>query len=104
LSVTGGWGKGGADMTRSLALSLPAAAFLLLSAPAEACEKHAKVEPQQLAATCTCTGKGDCTCKKGQCKCKKCEGHHFVEPLKGRKASPELPSEARSDASAGIFI
>ena len=67
-------------------------------------------EDRLLSATCTCTGKGDCTCKKGSCECKKCGKHHgvkettFVEPLKGASRTPNLPDSGRLDASAGTFI
>jgi hypothetical protein len=85
------------------------AALLLLSSPALACAAHA-AKPDTVAATCTCTGKSDCTCKKGQCKCKKCEAHHKAseakspEPLKGARIDPLLPDAVRFDATAGIFI
>ncbi|MGA9525781.1 MAG: hypothetical protein WBV82_30260 [Myxococcaceae bacterium] len=117
-------------MTRSFApcVTAIASAFLLLSsAPAFACEghgekgergekahacacQHGKQEDPLLTATCTCSGKSDCTCKKGACQCTKCGKHHgtkkssFVEPLKGATLSPDLPDSARVDATAGIFI
>ncbi len=105
-------------MTRlfaSSASAIASALLLLSSAPAFACEgacscKHEEQRSdQRVAATCTCNGKGDCTCKKGTCQCKKCGKHGvkktpFVEPLKGASLSPSLPDSARIDATAGIFI
>lgn len=64
-----------------------------------------------LSATCNCGGPADCTCKKGECKCKKCDKHHrgvqktlLLEPLRGVPVRPELPADARYDATAGVFI
>lgn len=58
--------------------------------------------------TCGCSGRSDCTCKKGSCKCAKCGHSHAVKPmvapLKGEPATTELPKNARLDATAGVFI
>ena len=60
-----------------------------------------------LAAKCSCSSAGDCTCKKGDCKCSKCGGHkpkiRMIESLRGAD-STDLPSNARYDATAGVFI
>jgi hypothetical protein len=60
-------------------------------------------------ATCSCKGKGDCTCPKGQCKCKSCGNHAKVKPvlfetLKGSREKTVLPDTARYDARGGVFI
>lgn len=58
-------------------------------------------------ATCSCKGKGDCTCPKGQCKCRACGNGNKVkvfEALKGSKDVTELPETARYDARGGVFI
>lgn len=58
-------------------------------------------------ATCSCKGKGDCTCPKGQCKCRACGNGTRVkvfEALKGSKDITELPETARYDARGGVFI
>ncbi|HEY0882677.1 MAG TPA: hypothetical protein VGD87_14145 [Archangium sp.] len=59
-------------------------------------------------ATCSCKGKGDCTCPKGQCKCKSCGNHAKVKPvfetLQGNKETTVLPDTARYDARGGVFI
>jgi hypothetical protein len=114
-------------MSRSLALCVSATASAILlfsSAPAFACKGHGEKETKEhacacqqgkqedplLSATCTCSGKSDCTCKKGACQCKNCKKHHgvkksgFVDPLKGTSRSSTLPGSARVDATAGIFI
>lgn len=66
-----------------------------------------------LAATCSCKGAGDCTCKKGQCKCKKCSKHHqrngfqetrLIEPVNGVIRTLEVPQNARYDATGGVAI
>jgi hypothetical protein len=63
-----------------------------------------------LAETCSCKSRGECTCKKGKCECDKCEHHRgvkkvsLVDSVEGRFERPELPSNARLDATAGIFI
>lgn len=109
------------------------AAVLFVGAPAWACKEHgaatAKVTEsgkkdtaeakqtnvlapvdQVLSATCKCDGPSECTCKKGECKCKKCGAKHGVkktllmEPLNGSQQSPELPQNARYDATGGVFI
>jgi hypothetical protein len=58
---------------------------------------------------CSCTNAADCTCKKGSCKCSKCGNRHrspsrMIAPLKGRSATLKIPSGARRDATAGIFL
>lgn len=58
------------------------------------------------AATCSCKGKGDCTCPRGQCKCKGCgnEKKKVLETLKGSEETTRLPDTARYDARGGVFI
>jgi len=58
-------------------------------------------------ATCSCKGKGDCTCAKGQCKCKACGNGSkakVFEALKGSNDNTRLPETARYDARGGVFI
>lgn len=62
-------------------------------------------------ATCSCKGKGDCTCAKGQCKCKSCGNgatgttkKNVFEALKGSNETTKLPDTARLDARGGVFI
>jgi hypothetical protein len=58
-------------------------------------------------ATCSCKGKGDCTCPRGQCKCKACGNSsraRVFESLKGATETTRLPDTARYDARGGIFI
>ena len=66
-----------------------------------------------LAATCNCGSASDCTCKKGECRCKKCQQNgvkteggstRLMEPLKNQQRSPEVPQNARHDATAGVLI
>lgn len=62
---------------------------------------------QKTGATCSCKGKGDCTCAKGQCKCKNCGGGKKMkvfEALKGSNETTVLPDTARLDARGGVFI
>jgi hypothetical protein len=121
-------------MVRTLACILSAAAVcavLLGAAPALACDAHKKADAtaakpeatpanvlapvdEVLSATCNCSGPSDCTCKKGECKCKKCSKQHgvkpgtgstrLIEPLKNQQQSPELPQNARHDATGGVLI
>ncbi len=61
----------------------------------------------QTGATCSCKGKGDCTCPKGQCKCKNCGESNkakVFEALKGSNETTVLPDTARLDARGGVFI
>jgi hypothetical protein len=58
-------------------------------------------------ATCSCKGKGDCTCPRGQCKCKGCGNSaktKVFESLKGSNETTQLPDTARYDARGGVFI
>jgi hypothetical protein len=59
-------------------------------------------------ATCSCKGKGDCTCPRGQCKCKNCGNSakpvKVFESLKGANEPTQLPDTARYDARGGVFI
>ena len=58
-------------------------------------------------ATCSCKGKGDCTCPKGQCKCKACGNgaqRKVFEALKGSTETTRLPETARYDARGGVFL
>lgn len=116
----------------SLVLSLIVAGSLL-GGRAEACEGHAKAaaaktapapaaaeQPETklpassaellrpvdvlVADKCSCTNAADCTCKKGQCKCKRCKPKRMADPVKGQSDALQLPTEARLDASVGVFI
>jgi hypothetical protein len=82
-------------------------------APAPAADdklKQGAIDPrlpvdQVLAAKCSCSGPGDCTCKKGECSCPKCGGHRrMIDSLKGSTEPQRVPGNARRDASAGVFI
>jgi len=102
-----------------LALGLmvvPASAF---ACPGESTEKPAASEqpPAQeaqgallqdidvlVADKCSCHSAADCTCKKGQCKCKACKHKRMVEPVKGTLDALKLPTEARWEATSGVFI
>lgn len=79
------------------------ALFLASTAGAATVEKSAF----GLQATCSCKGKGDCTCPRGQCKCKSC-GNSVKKPvfenLKGSNETTRLPDTARLDARGGVFI
>jgi hypothetical protein len=59
-------------------------------------------------AACGCSGRSDCTCKKGTCKCSKCGAHkvntRIIETLKNTPVDTRLPATARLDATAGVFI
>ena len=58
-------------------------------------------------ATCSCKGKGDCTCAQGQCKCRNCGNSaktKVFEALKGSEETTKLPDTARLDARGGVFI
>lgn len=82
---------------------------LVVGGPALASTDRADQLAQRLmpAGSCGCSGKSDCTCKKGQCKCAKCGSHDKVrvfETLKGASAPLKLPDTARYEATGGIFI
>lgn len=107
------------------------AAALLFSAPAQACEGHAKKPATKtearadeskaatpgvtaseavdsaIAGKCACGSQADCTCKKNDCQCSKCSKKRKTAPLyeslKGARSTPNLEN-ARYDASAGVFI
>jgi hypothetical protein len=58
-------------------------------------------------AECGCSGKADCTCKKGACKCAKCGKSNRVKVIDALKANPDpakLPETARYDATAGDLL
>ena len=106
------------------------ALFLLVPAPARACDAHAAEvkapaeakltqetrdasakestakQPAPLAEKCKCDGAGDCTCTKGQCKCSKCGNarrrYKVMESLREGRESHERP--VRRNAAAGAFI
>jgi hypothetical protein len=69
-----------------------------------------KAGQKLLAAKCSCSSKGDCTCKKGQCQCAKCGGRHegraagMVEALEGQSGGQALDGDARYHASAGVLL
>lgn len=87
---------------KSLAVS---ALFLASTAGAASVEKNLFGTPS---ATCSCKGKGDCTCPRGQCKCKNCgnqaKAKPVIDPLKGANETTRLPDTARLDARGGVFI
>jgi hypothetical protein len=56
---------------------------------------------------CGCSGKADCTCKKGACKCAKCGKANKSRVIDAMKANPDpskLPETARWDATAGVLL
>lgn len=62
---------------------------------------------QLIAAKCSCGSAADCTCKKGTCKCPKCGGKQqtrMFDALKGEQDLLKIPTDARRDATAGVFI
>jgi len=62
---------------------------------------------QLIAAKCSCSSAADCTCKKGTCKCSKCGGKQqtrMFDSLKGEQDLLKVPTDARRDATAGVFI
>ncbi|MFO0600095.1 MAG: hypothetical protein U0228_32600 [Myxococcaceae bacterium] len=88
-------------ITKSLAVGI---LFLASTAGAAAVEKAAFGVPS---ATCSCKGKGDCTCPRGECKCKNCgnkASKKVFETLKGAEENTRLPDTARYDARGGVFI
>jgi hypothetical protein len=84
--------------------------FLASTAGASTVERSFFGSLSATKATCSCKGKGDCTCAKGQCKCKSCgNGSHgnkakVFEALKGSNETTKLPDTARLDAHGGVFI
>lgn len=88
-------------LARTFAVS---ALFLASTVGAASVEKAAFAAP----ATCSCRGKGDCTCPKNQCKCRNCGGaakaKKVFESLKGATETTRLPETARYDARGGVFI
>ncbi|MFZ5444995.1 MAG: hypothetical protein ACOZQL_33705 [Myxococcota bacterium] len=90
------------QILKSLAVS---ALFLASTAGAASVEKN--LFGTSTRATCSCKGKGDCTCPRGQCKCKNCGNHakpQVVDTLKGAGETTRLPDTARYDARGGVFI
>jgi hypothetical protein len=87
-----------------------AVGFLFLASTAGAATVEKNVFGAINPATCSCKGKGDCTCPKGQCKCKSCGNgatttkKNVFEALKGSDESTKLPDTARLDARGGVFI
>ncbi len=116
-------------MARNLVASGMLFGLVLFAAPssAQACEHAAKPVEKPAPATasdpakdvqgallgeidvlvadkCSCQSAADCTCKKGQCKCKACKHKRMVEPVKGTLDALKLPTEARWEATSGVFI
>ncbi|MBX5482739.1 MAG: hypothetical protein IRZ16_13000 [Myxococcaceae bacterium] len=100
-------------MRRSLVALIPSAALFFTAAPALACGTGAHGVHARLAATCGCGSPADCTCKKGDCKCRNCKHHQgraveketrLLDPLTGQPAQPDLPQNARLEASGGTMI
>lgn len=88
------------QLARTLALST---LFVASTVGAANVDKSAFGAP----ATCSCKGKGDCTCPRGQCKCKSCGTRaktKVFESLKGATETTRLPDTARYDARGGVFI
>lgn len=88
-----------------------AVASMLFAAPALAStggtDLLAAGWPKASAGECGCSGKADCTCKKGACKCAKCGKGNRVRVMDTLKANPDpakLPDTARYDASAGVLL
>lgn len=86
-----------------------AASAVLLAAPAFASTGTNDLWAGKLttAADCGCSGKADCTCKKGACKCAKCgkgSKSKVIDALKNNPDTAKLPETARFDATAGVFI
>jgi hypothetical protein len=80
------------------------ACFFATSAGATGLEKAALGPVHE---TCSCKGKGDCTCPKGTCKCKNCGNGRkarMFDPVKGAQETTILPETARYDARGGVFI
>lgn len=79
------------------------ALFLASTAGAASVEKTLFGTPR---ATCSCKGKGDCTCPRGQCKCKSCGNNkaRVFDALKGSSETTQLPDTARLDARGGVFL
>lgn len=89
------------NFLKSVALGV---AFFASAASAAAVEKSVF----GVQATCSCKGKGDCTCPRGECKCKNCgnsaKKKQVFETLKGSNETTQLPDTARYDARGGVFI
>lgn len=87
-----------------------AVGILFLASTAGAATVERNVFGALAPATCSCKGKGDCTCAKGQCKCKSCGNgakgstKKVFEALKGSNETTKLPNTARLDARGGVFI
>lgn len=84
-----------------------AVGVLFLASTAGAATVERAFFGKQTQATCSCKGKGDCTCAKGQCKCKSCGNLNkprVFEALKGSNETTKLPNTARFDARGGVFI
>ena len=84
------------------------ALFLASTAGAASVEKTLFGTSPAVSATCSCKGKGDCTCPRGKCQCKNCGNHakptKVFETLKGANETTRLPETARYDARGGVFI
>lgn len=83
------------------------ASAVLLAAPAIASTTDLFARSWKPAAECGCSGKSDCTCKKGACKCAKCGKGNRVRVIETLKANPDpakLPDTARYDATAGVLL
>ena len=102
-------------MTRiaSLLAALLSASIYLVASPSAACETGGNAVKASsvldrvdrvLAGTCLCDGKLDAaSAKKSGCSCTRTE-RRILEKIEGARNSPELPRNARFDASAGVFI
>lgn len=81
--------------------------FFAATAGASALERSLFQAGAPVKATCSCKGKGDCTCPKGQCRCKNCGNGarlKLMESLQGNTANTRLPDTARGEARGGVAI
>jgi hypothetical protein len=101
-------------MIRFASAALLGASFLLVSSPALACDEHGSAEPKIISAhrqgrpanvlervdkLLETASKCDATTGK----CSHAE-RRVYEKLTGSHVSPQLPKDARYDASAGVFL
>lgn len=104
------WASGKTVGVTEVDARLAEAAAVEKAAEARASSGTTAASSQEVAATCSCGGRGDCTCKKGQCKCKNCHHHRLqlkpvYERLDGATQTGQVPNTAvQRDARAGSFI
>ncbi len=101
----------------TLCAALLSAAVYLVSTPALACDEQAKGEPKMSAPrhgrTVSVLDRVDRILESASCKCEtaiagKCDCAHperrVFEKLSGAHTGPQLPKDARYDASAGVLL